>query len=81
MCDKCDTTVVDDTDTIDNERHSNKRKLNLNKLGAVKFAKNVCEFLMQQDWYGANNSANRNRKDFDSVLEVSNSICEHNIHH
>ena len=49
MCDKCDTTVVDDTDTIDNERHSNKRKLNLNKSGAVKFAKNVCEFLMQQD--------------------------------
>ena len=44
-----DITFIDHTDTIDTERHLNESKVHLNKSGTIEFAKNVFEFLLQQD--------------------------------
>ena len=49
MCGERDTTFNDHTDTIDTERHLNESKVHLNKSGTIEFAKNVFEFLLQQD--------------------------------
>ena len=49
MCGELDITFIDHTDTIDTERHLNESKVHLNKSGTIEFAKNVCEFLLQQD--------------------------------
>ena len=49
MCGECDTTFIDHTDTINTERHINESKVHLKKFGTIEFAKNVCEFLLQQD--------------------------------
>ena len=49
MCDERDIPFVDRTDTIDIERHLNKNEVHLNKFRTIEFAKNVCEFLLQQD--------------------------------
>ena len=49
MCGKCDIAFVDHTDTIDIERHLNENKVHLDKSRTIEFAKNVCEFLLQQD--------------------------------
>ena len=49
MCGERDITFIDHTDTIDIERHLNKSKFHLNKPGTREFAKNICEFLLQQD--------------------------------
>ena len=46
---KCDITFIDHIDTIDTERHLNESKVHLNKSGTIEFAKNVFEFLLQQD--------------------------------
>ena len=48
-CSERDITFIDHTDTIDTERHLNKSKVHLNKSGTIEFAKNVCQFLLQQD--------------------------------
>ena len=58
MCGERDITFIDHTDTIDTERHLNESKVHLNKSGTIEFAKNVFEFLLQQDWYSADNSGN-----------------------
>ena len=58
MCGERDITFVDHTDTIDMKRYLNENKVPLNKPGAIEFAKNVCEFLLPQDWYSADNSGN-----------------------
>ena len=44
------------TEAIDIERHLNENKLHLKNSGAIKFAKTVCEFLLQREWYSASNS-------------------------
>ena len=44
-----DITFIDHTDTIRTERHLNESKVHLNKSGTIEFAKNVFEFLLQQD--------------------------------
>ena len=44
-----DIAFIDHTDTIDTERHWNESKVHLNKSGTIEFAKNVFEFLLQQD--------------------------------
>ena len=83
MCGEHDVTFLDHPDTIDTERHLNESKIHLNKSGTIEFAKNVYEFLLQQDWYSADNSGNialGNEKS-STVLGVSTSIPEHNIHH
>ena len=49
MCGECNITFVDHIDTIETKRHLNERKLHLNKSGTTEFAKNVCDFLLQQD--------------------------------
>ena len=49
MCGERDILFINYTDTIDTERHLNESKLHLNKSGTIEFAKNVCEFLLQQD--------------------------------
>ena len=49
MCGERDTTFNDHTDTIDIERHLNESNVHLNKSGTIEFAKNVFEFLLQQD--------------------------------
>ena len=49
MCGERDNTFIDHTDTIDNERHFNESKVHLNKSGTIEFAKNLYEFLLQQD--------------------------------
>ena len=49
MCGEQDITFVHHTDTIDIERHLNKSKVYLNNSGIIEFAKNACEFLLQQD--------------------------------
>ena len=46
MCGERDIAFIDHTDT---ERHLNESKVHLNKSGIIEFAKNVCEFLLQQD--------------------------------
>ena len=58
MCGERDIIFIDHTDTIDTEKHLNESKVHLNKSGTIGFAKNVCEFLSQQDWYRAANSGN-----------------------
>ena len=49
MCGERDIAFIDHTDTIDTERHLNESKVHLNKSGTTEFAKNVFEFLLQQD--------------------------------
>ena len=49
MCGERDIAFIDHTDTIDTERHLNESKAHLNKSGTIEFAKNVFEFLLQQD--------------------------------
>ena len=49
MFSKRDITFVDHTDTIDTGRHLNESKVHSNKSRTIEFAKNVCEFLFQQD--------------------------------
>ena len=49
MCGERDIAFIDHTDTIDTERHLNESKVHLNKSGTIEFAKNVFEFLLQQD--------------------------------
>ena len=73
---------VGHTDTIDIERHLNESKVHLNISGPIEFAKNVCEFLLQQDWYSTDNSCNISlgSEKSSTVLGVSNSIPENNIH-
>ena len=60
-----------------------KAKVHLNKSGTIEFAKNIYEFLLQQDWYSADNSGNvaLGYEKSSAVLRVSNSIPEHNIDH
>ena len=79
MCGEHDITFVDYTDTNDMERHLNESKVHLKKSGTIEFAKNLCEFWLQQDWYSANNSGNiaLGSKKNSTVLGVSNSIPEH----
>ena len=48
-CSERDITFIDHTDTIDTERHLNESKVHLNKSGTKEFAKNVFEFLLQQE--------------------------------
>ena len=79
MCGERDITFIDHTDTIDTERHLNESKVHLNKSGTIEFAKNVFEFLLQQDWYSADDSGNTalgSEKSL-TVLGVSNPIPEH----
>ena len=80
MCGERDITFIDHTDTIDTERHLNESKVHLNKSGTIEFAKNVFEFLLQQDWYSADNSGNTalGSEKSSTVSGVSNSIPEHN---
>ena len=56
MCGERDITFVGHTNTIDIERHLNESKVHLNKSATIEFAKNIYEFLFQQDWYSADNS-------------------------
>ena len=49
MCGERVITFIDHTDTTDTERHLSESKVHLNKSGTIEFAKNVCEFLLQQD--------------------------------
>ena len=49
MCGEGDITFIDHADTTDTERHLNERKVHLNKSETIEFAKNVFEFLLQQD--------------------------------
>ena len=49
MCSERDITFIDHADTIDIERHLNESKVYLSKSRTIEFAKNVCEFLLQQD--------------------------------
>ena len=79
MCGEQDITFVDHTDTIDIERHFNKSKVYLNNSGIIEFAKNACEFLLQQDWYSADDSGNNGlgSEKISTVSGVSNSIFEH----
>ena len=49
MCSERNVTFIDHNDTTDTERHLNESKVHLNKSGTIEFAKNVCEFLLQQD--------------------------------
>ena len=58
MCGEHNITFVDHTDTIDTERHLKESKVHLNKSSAIEFAKNVCEFLLHQGRYSADNSGN-----------------------
>ena len=48
-CGERDINFIDRTDTIDTERHLNESKVHLNKSGTKEFAKDVFEFLLQQD--------------------------------
>ena len=78
MCGERDITFIDHTETINIERHLNESKVHLNKSGTTEFAKNVCKFLLQQDWYSADNSDNTVlvTKNSSTVSGVSNSIPE-----
>ena len=49
MCGERDIAFIDHADTIDAERHLNESKVHLNRSGTIEFAKNVFEFLLQQD--------------------------------
>ena len=74
-----DITFTGHTDTIDIERHLNKSKVHLNKSGTIEIAKNVCKFLLHQDWYSTDNSNNTalGSEKISNIPEVSNSILEH----
>ena len=65
------------------ERHLNESKVHSNKSGTTEFAKNVYKFLLQQDWYSADNRGNiaLGSEKSSTVLGVSNSIPQHNIHY
>ena len=79
MCGERDITFIDHTDTINIERHFNESKVHLNKSGTIEFAKNACEFLLQQDWCSSDNSDNTalvSEKN-STVSGVSNSIPKH----
>ena len=83
ICSKRDIIFVNYTETIDIKRCLNESKVHLNKPGTIEFAKNHSEFLLQQDWYSADNSGNiaLGSKKSSTVLGVSNSIPDHNIYH
>ena len=49
ICGERNITFVDHTNTTDIERHLNESRVHLNKSRTIDFAKNVCEFLLQQD--------------------------------
>ena len=49
MCGERDITFIDHTDTTETEKHLNESKVHLNKSGTTEFAKNIFEFLLQQD--------------------------------
>ena len=70
---------IDRIDTIDIERHLKESKDHLNKSGVIEFAKNACEFLLQQDWYSADNNGNTGlgSKKSSTISGVSDSIPEH----
>ena len=56
---------IDHIFTINNEKSFSKSKIHFKKPEAIEFAKNICEFLLMQDWYSADNSGNiflRNEK-------------------
>ena len=74
-------TFFDHTDAIDIERKEKQGSFKQTRYNEI--AKNVCEFLLQQDWYSADNSGNITwgSKKILAVLEVSNSTSEHKIHH
>ena len=76
MCGESDITFVDHTDTIDIERHLNESKVHLNKSRTIEFAKNVYEFLLQQDRYSADNRGNiaLGHEKSSTILGVINSI-------
>ena len=80
MCGERDITFVDHTDTTDIERHLNESKIHLSKSRTIEFAKNICEFLLQQDWYTAYDSGNTSLVSGKSSTApgVSNSLPEHN---
>ena len=81
MYGELDITFFDHTGTIDIERKEKQGSFKQTRYN--EFAKNVCEFLLQQDWYSADNSGNITwgSKKISTVLEVSNSTSEHKIHH
>ena len=83
ICGERNITFVDHTNTTDIERHLNESRVHLNKSRTIDFAKNVCEFLLQQDWYCSDNSVNiaLGRENCSTALGVSKPIPEHNIHH
>ena len=83
ICGERDIIFVNYTETIDIKRCLNESKVHLNKPGTIEFAKNHSEFLLQQDWYSADNSGNiaLGSKKSSTVLGVSNSIPDHNIYH
>ena len=76
MCGERDITFIDHSDTIDIERHLNESKVHLNKSRTIEFAKNVYEFLLQQDRYSADNRGNiaLGHEKSSTILGVINSI-------
>ena len=50
MCGERNITFLDHTDSTEIQRHWNGSKVRLNKSGITEFAKNVCEYLLQQDF-------------------------------
>ena len=61
----------------------NESKIHLSESGTIEFAKNICKFLLQQNWSSADHSGNTalgSEKRL-TVSGASNSIPEHNIHH
>ena len=79
MCGERDIAFIDHTDNCDIERHLNESKVHLNKSGTIEFAENICQFLLLQDWYCADNSGNTalGCEKSSIVSGVSNSIPEH----
>ena len=73
MCSERDLTFVYHTDSNDYEKHLNGSKVHLNKSETTEFAKNVWEFLFQQDWYSADNSGNiaLGSEESSTVLELT----------
>ena len=80
MCGERNIAFIDHTDNIDIERYLHESKVYLSKSGTIEFAKNVCEFLLQQYWYSADNSGNTaiGSEKSSTVSGVSNSMPEHN---
>ena len=50
MCGERNITFLDHTDSTEIQRHWNGSKVRLNKSGITEFAKNACEYLLQQDF-------------------------------